>query len=602
MSKEKREQRSREEVEARKSRMKIAAGAAAIVLAGGGIVGFAVYQNYQDVHSTYCKIGNHEVSKLEYDFFYHAAINNFQNAYGQYAAMLGVDFTKDLSEQKYEGEKTWKQFFQEQAMQLMKEVYLLSDAADEAKFEATDDSYNKFYETVTKYSKEYKVSESDYLKQIYGPSVTKKNIEDILRIYFKASDYADHMQKTDLLPSDEDIEKYYNEHKDNYDKISYRVFTVAADPGALASEKGEPQNEEDVPVEADNVEGRTTEKEESDKVSATEAADSHNHDHEEATEYSVEEWSAAMEKAKNKANEFYEQVYDEETFKELCVKYSETEEAKKLYTEQDLSLNANVSKDSLPSALQSWLMDETREPKATAVIEDPDNHMYFVVYFVGRERVETPTVNVRHILIAPEAVPEPTKDATDEQKEEYKQKVEEAKKKAKEEADKVFETWKSGDKTEESFGKLAAEKSADGAPDGLYENVEVGRMVQPFNDWIFDESRNKGDTGIVETQFGYHIMYFVSKGEPAWKLQIKADLAQQNYSEFVMSRMDKYHFDDVRGELTYLTAITKADDEVPSIDEVNEAAKEKEEAENESFEESKPEEVIEAETKPEKKE
>ena len=34
-------------------------------------------------------------------------------------------------------------------------------------------------------------------------------------------------------------------------------------------------------------------------------------------------------------------------------------------------------------------------------------------------------------------------------------------------------------------------------------------MVTNFNDWIFDASRKPGDTGIVESDYGYHIIYFV---------------------------------------------------------------------------------------------
>ena len=33
-------------------------------------------------------------------------------------------------------------------------------------------------------------------------------------------------------------------------------------------------------------------------------------------------------------------------------------------------------------------------------------------------------------------------------------------------------------------------------------------MADTFNDWCFDSSRQAGDTGIVETTYGYHVMYF----------------------------------------------------------------------------------------------
>ena len=37
-------------------------------------------------------------------------------------------------------------------------------------------------------------------------------------------------------------------------------------------------------------------------------------------------------------------------------------------------------------------------------------------------------------------------------------------------------------------------------------------MVKNFEDWCFDSSRSVGDTGIIETEYGYYVMYFI-----AWK-------------------------------------------------------------------------------------
>ena len=34
-------------------------------------------------------------------------------------------------------------------------------------------------------------------------------------------------------------------------------------------------------------------------------------------------------------------------------------------------------------------------------------------------------------------------------------------------------------------------------------------MVTAFNDWCFDAARATGDTAIVETEYGCHVMYFV---------------------------------------------------------------------------------------------
>ena len=56
-------------------------------------------------------------------------------------------------------------------------------------------------------------------------------------------------------------------------------------------------------------------------------------------------------------------------------------------------------------------------------------------------------------------------------------------------------------------------------------------MVQEFNDWVFDPERKTGDTGIVKTTYGYHIMYFVSNSIPAWKSSVDKYLRRSDYNE-----------------------------------------------------------------------
>lgn len=65
--------------------------------------------------------------------------------------------------------------------------------------------------------------------------------------------------------------------------------------------------------------------------------------------------------------------------------------------------------------------------------------------------------------------------------------------------------------TEEHFAELAAEYSAasNGTEGGLYENVYDGELTGGVQSWSFSADRKPGDTGIVETEAGYHIMYFV---------------------------------------------------------------------------------------------
>ena len=71
-------------------------------------------------------------------------------------------------------------------------------------------------------------------------------------------------------------------------------------------------------------------------------------------------------------------------------------------------------------------------------------------------------------------------------------------------------------KLEYGFAQFAAEYTEDPgsmATGGLYTDVYVGQMVEPFENWCFDETRKPGDTGLVQTNYGYHIMYFVEARE-----------------------------------------------------------------------------------------
>ncbi|MBQ5348842.1 MAG: peptidylprolyl isomerase [Phascolarctobacterium sp.] len=120
---------------------------------------------------------------------------------------------------------------------------------------------------------------------------------------------------------------------------------------------------------------------------------------------------------------------------------------------------------------------------------------------------ETYNVDIRHILIEPEggtlSEDGQTTVYSDEEWEACRQKAQE-----------VLDTWKAGEATEDSFAALAKEHSADGnaSEGGIYTGMTVNdNLVEPFKEWIFDESREFGNTDLVKTEFGYHVMFFVGK-------------------------------------------------------------------------------------------
>lgn len=158
-----------------------------------------------------------------------------------------------------------------------------------------------------------------------------------------------------------------------------------------------------------------------------------------------------------------------------------------------------------------------------------ENSEMFTSY--GIEKSDKPNVNVRHILIAPEADDEGN--ISDEAKED-----------AKTEAERILEEWKSGDATEDSFGDLANEYSTDPGSNtngGLYEDVAPGQMVTEFDDWIFGDGRQAGDTDIVETQYGYHIIYYVGATENYyWKSTVESELRYRDYNSAITEITGSY--------------------------------------------------------------
>lgn len=142
-------------------------------------------------------------------------------------------------------------------------------------------------------------------------------------------------------------------------------------------------------------------------------------------------------------------------------------------------------------------------------------------------------VNVRHILIKPKNGTT-TNGTTTYSDEEWE--------KCRKEAQALLDQWKAGAADEDSFAALANEKSTDTGSNtngGLYSGVNKGKMVEPFDTWIFDESREYGDSGLVKTTYGYHIMFFV-KREPGWVFYSRDGVMGEMATEYLENAVKEF--------------------------------------------------------------
>jgi len=171
---------------------------------------------------------------------------------------------------------------------------------------------------------------------------------------------------------------------------------------------------------------------------------------------------------------------------------------------------------------------------------------YYVVMFGSSNDNNFPLVNVRHILAAFEGG---TTDSTTG----LTTYSDAEKLAAKAEATALYNEWKDGAATEDSFASLANEKSddGDGTTGGLYENIYPGQMVTAFNDWCFDASRKAGDTDIVETDYGFHVMYFSGNSDVTYRdYMIEDELRSADYNEWYNALIESVNY--TVGDTKYL--------------------------------------------------
>ncbi len=170
-----------------------------------------------------------------------------------------------------------------------------------------------------------------------------------------------------------------------------------------------------------------------------------------------------------------------------------------------------------------FILEESAEWAITAKTGDTyleEHDKTFTVFMVIREmsRNETLARNVRHVLFSNDTYDDDTIPA------------------------RVYSEWGETGFTEERIIELAKKYSQDeGSSEngGLYTNVTRGDMVTEFDEWLFDESRRTGDHAIIETEFGWHLMYYVSENDiPVWKSDVISDLANEKYNDMI----DKYYF------------------------------------------------------------
>ena len=565
------QRRQEEERKAKKEKKIIKTGCILAVVICVCIAAWKFYDNYQEKHGPYITVGSHEIQKAEFDYYYYSSLNSFASTYGSYLSYFGLDTSKPLDQQQYSDTMTWDDYFQQQAVNQLKNVYALTDEANEKGFEYDASSdYDDMVTSIKSYAQQQGVSEDEYCKSVFGSDATLEGIKPYVEMSGLASAYYNDV-KDDIEVTDDEINTYYDENKDNYDSVDYRVCKIEADmPEEETESETEAQTETAAESISETAAESTSETAVTETQTETESETMSAEESEAAAKAEEEAKKAAMAAAKAKADEMLSKIKDEASFEKVYDKYASD-------TTVD-SLNTDKKKSSIsPTDVANWLFDADRQAGDTTVIEDTVNNAYYVVYFKDRYLDHTKTVDVRQILISADtastdtaetaetetaaagetetAAAGETETAETESAEAQEQAKEDAKAAAKVKAEQILKDWKSGDATEDSFAELAKTYSDDTGSNtngGLYEAVKEGQMVTNFNDWCFDASRKAGDTGIVESDYGYHIIYFIGDDAEEWHVSIKDTITSNKLNDYMSDLTADIEVKDSRHHVAYL--------------------------------------------------
>lgn len=442
-------------------------------------------RTYLATHETYVVINGEEVNKVEFDYVYNTSKNNYITQYGSYLSYFGLDTSKDLSTQMYSDTLTWQDYFEQNAVESLKQNKALMAEAKAAGFTYdTTDEYNTFKETIKTSAAAAGVSDKEYVRSIYGSYATMGRIEEYVKNDMVMNAYYQKLQE-DNAPSDDEIQSYYEENKATYDSVDYRLTTIEADLPTEPTELADPVEE----TAADTT-GTT------DGTTATDTTQ------DTAYQPSDAEIAKAMDDAKVLADDAEQTVA------------------------KDGEAHENEKKSSVNYMISDWLFDDARKAGDTTVITNDNSHCYYVVAFEKRYLDETPSADVRVIV--------PTEDKTGEE---------------------ILEEWKNGAATEDSFAELCKKYTQDTSAvenGGLFEQVTKTGMTEELSNWIFDSSRQAGDTVAITASDTTYVLYYIGQDQPEWKINIKNTLVSDTMSQHMQDITADVTVEDPKGKLNYL--------------------------------------------------
>lgn len=436
-----------------------------------------MFSGFLDRNITALKVGDRKYNIAEYSYYYHVTANAFIQNYSDYGIEM-PDTTQSLKNQtcSINESLTWDEYFKQQTNTYLQMLTALCDEANRLGI-TLDEEDQTTIDTQIQSLKDY-CSENDKVFEDFIQEEYGTGVsESLLR-----EALADALLAQKYSDQQSVALQPTDEEIENYFNEHKSTYLKATIRYTFI----EPEYEENAPEE---------------------------------------EKAAAIANTVTLANEFISKITDEDSFEELAYEYASDEYKTIMESYDNFTLLSNITQDSIGIAdIVTWVFSDSRNYGDAVAIPTDDG--CFVLYFISMGRDEQISVDTRHILATPETTDDEASLAA-----------------AKEKIEELLAEFEKTDKTEDAFIQLSDEVNAKGDANLVAQEVfgiYSTDVVEGYRDWAFDENRKVGDYGIVESSYGYHLVYFCGTGDAAWKVEVVSDMQAENFDNTVNALLENY--------------------------------------------------------------
>lgn len=460
-------------------------GAFAYITVDGILTKNAVFEK----NTIIANVDGQDLNLIDFTYYYVDAVESFYaNVYDTYStstdlylSTIGLDLTKPLDQQTNTttGEN-WFEYFYKQALVVAKRDFAMCKLAEaDAEFDATE-AINTAVSNAQMNLAWGALSYGNvdtYLRNRYCNGANESNYLEYARRSATAVEYINAHQES-LSYTDADFRAYEADGYHKFSSFNFASYTLSYESFLTGGEEDEKGNKTYSEAEKEAA-----------RLAAMDAA-------EKLTENTtIEEFDAAI------AALPFNEGKTVTSNKNPSILYSSLKE---VYGEW-LGDSERVEGDTKAFPVETTTTDANGNEKTVV-------NSYTIVMYQSTNENLMHLSNVRHLLVAF------GKTGEDDNGNAATSADDKAAAKAK--ATELYDQWQNDGGTEEQLIELTESCLEDGTAGdgGLLEDITPDTSyVENFLNWSIDPERQKGDSEVIETEYGYHIMYFVDYSDETYR-------------------------------------------------------------------------------------